>query len=830
MRTATLVVAFFALLGLASSQDICTPVLTCSTALSTVTVPAPYYALNFSTDPRPAGAVYGWAAAGANETGCSSSAFHAGVVQLMGSDHDTLSLGPSINLTAPFTDANSVSTPLPSATLFGTGTSLGSVIDGTAGWTIEVTFKALAQTQWSKIFDFGQGGGGNHDDVWFGYNWQNNWMSWSAYDENGNNHQIDYVVPVVVIGQWYTVVLVWQEMASGTADWFSYVDGEMTQWMPNNYFPSALQRESANLGRSDWQDSFFQGEIDTFNIYNYALTSAQVAALALKSQGGCSVSYGVPAPVTNATVPTPFFEATFDSDPRQSGVVANYGWEQQDADDVTCGLDSQHQGLLVLPGMYVPNVMQGSYVNLSESSGPNSIGQVLPIIGGPSSGSGDAAGWSFELTLKVEVVYPWAKFFDIAQPQNFSTGNICRQDLLMGFNGGSVGDAANAGQPSLQFDVCDGNGIEHSYNGWGSLQLGAWYNLVAVIQQSPIDATQAMYALYINGVRVGGAFGYYPEAVVRQNANLGKSSWGDSFFGGLIDTFRVYDYALNSEQVLTLSANALGSAGQLACPMSTNLPTVVPSEAIIYSLTFDSDPSAAAGGAENALYQWAEVDPSDSPADQALFKGVLILNGFVNTTYEGGLGPYVNLSSASGPASVGQVLPPIGTDTAGMWSQGSVGFTIELVVKMRGQQQWAKVYDLGAARNAPGSGSCNGDLVLGWLDVTNQLEFETCTDFGNGLNNRLIVTDSTTLGQYYHIVIVVQQSVTNEALAIAYVDGQAVGNVSIAYPYAEYRRDATLGHSDWDNFYSQSTAQQCMHTKRTLSFDTDLFSLLCPVC
>ena len=55
------------------------------------------------------------------------------------------------------------------------------------------------------------------------------------------------------------------------------------------------------------------------------------------------------------------------------------------------------------------------------------------------------------------------------------------------------------------------------------------------------------------------------------------------------------------------------------------------------------------------------------------------------------------------------------------------------------------------------------------------------------------------LNVWYHIVIVVQQTYSDQAIAFGYLNGQVVGNMSLAYPYAEYRRDATLGHSDWND-------------------------------
>ena len=542
--------------------------------------------------------------------------------------------------------------------------------------------------------------------------------------------------------------------------------------------------------------SFWVGELDTFNIYQHALSPIQAAALASKAMGGCAVTTQVSSPA-NSTAPVPLFDASFSADPRSAAggaSVANYGWVAQDADDATCGLTA-HTGLLQVNGQYTP-APAGNYVNLSASSGPQSVGQVLPIIGGASVGSGESAGWSFELTFKAQTAYRWAKIFDIAAPQNTTRSAPCQYDIIVGFQGDTAGR-----QPVMQFDVCNGVGVENSFS-WSTIQLGTWYHVIVSVQQLPLQPSQAIYIAYVNGVRAGiSGVGYYPEAVTRTNAQIGKSSWADSFWGGLIDSFRVYNQALTGSQVDTLYVAAMGAAGTQRCPTvaSTALPTTVSADAVSYSLTFSSDPTPAAGGAGTALYTWMQSDVNDTAADRSIHQGLLLLGGFPNTTLGNGVGPHVNLSAASGPASVGQVLPLIGTSLNGLWSQGSVGFSIELVVKMRAQTNWAKVMDLGAVRGTPG-GACNGDLVLGWYSNTVQLDFESCLDNGAS-SGHMGLPNTTTLNQWLHIVVVIQQSYSNVATAIGYVNGQRVANLSLPYPFAQYRRDATLGRSLWNDQY-----------------------------
>lgn len=795
MKTATFIAALFALLSLTSAQ-VCTPVITCTTALSAVPIPAPWYNLTFSVDPRPANASYTWSTSGSNETGCASSAFHTGVVRFAGSPTDTTQPGPSINLTAPFGQPASVSTPLPTSVFFGVGTSQGSVQAGTAGWSIEVTYKAQTITNWAKVFDLNAdgvgtpGGAGGHYSVFYGFSGTSNTQIWTTYGPNGGTGFASDITALTgsTLGQWYTILFVYQETAAGLANYYAYVNGNLVGTQQNVYFPPAVSRASANLARSGWADSYWVGEIDTFNIYRYALTASQAAALTARAQGGCAIA-AMTAVNSTSTPPTPFFDASFTTDPRAAaGGNTTYGWVAQDADDATCGLNT-HTGLLQLNGQYAPTPFN-NYANLSASTGPQSVGAVLPTIGGASAGTGESAGWSFEITFKTQVAYTYSKIFDIAAPQNASRSNPCQYDILLGFLGSTAGR-----QPIMEFDVCS-VGQEFSFRNWATVQLGTWYHIVIVVQQLPNQLTQAVYTAYMNGVRVGvSPVFYYPEGVPRANAQIAKSSWPDSYWGGLIDNFRVYNQALSGPQVSTLYNASMGAAGTQRCPQiaSSALPANVSSGDVAYSLTFSSDPSVAAGVPGGALYSWVQSDVNDTAADRNIHQGLLVLGGSPSNTNVGS-GPWVNLSSPAGPTSVGSVLPIIGTNLNGLWSAGSVGMSFELVIKMRQQTRWAKVMDLGAARGTPGGAT--GDIVLGWFENDVQLTFESILDNG-ATSGQLRLPNTTTLNQWLHIVISIQQTYNNIANTVGYVNGARVANFTMPFPFGQVRRDATLGRSNW---------------------------------
>lgn len=65
------------------------------------------------------------------------------------------------------------------------------------------------------------------------------------------------------------------------------------------------------------------------------------------------------------------------------------------------------------------------------------------------------------------------------------------------------------------------------------------------------------------------------------------------------------------------------------------------------------------------------------------------------------LGPYLNLSAASGPNSVGSVLPTVGGNLAvGSIALGTAGYTIEITFKAALQYTWSELMNLGQPRDA----------------------------------------------------------------------------------------------------------------------------------
>ena len=138
-----LFLAVACLLAVASLVQAQTPP-TCSSTLSAVRVPTPYYELNFNTDPTTAGVTqFGYLAADTTDT-TANQQYHRGLISLLGNSNVSY-----VNLSAqagsPYWGGAYLQQPIG-------GSSAGSLQSGTYGWSFEVVFKATAQVTWGKIF------------------------------------------------------------------------------------------------------------------------------------------------------------------------------------------------------------------------------------------------------------------------------------------------------------------------------------------------------------------------------------------------------------------------------------------------------------------------------------------------------------------------------------------------------------------------------------------------------------------------------------------------------------------------------------------------------
>lgn len=580
-RSAFLVASLVAALaGLVSGQTSslapvatnCTVAPTCPTT-GVESVPAPWFGLTFATAPSTASAPnFGWESAEAGDALCTYR--HSGIATF------NASLAQYVDLNAP-----NASSPLwGGAALPGYlgGASAGTLAAGTAGWTIESTFRAHPNAGNSKLFSIGAGQPTNN--VFAGPDGSGTGMTFGIYDGNtnggvaysdGHSGIIEWVNPFVPY-QWYHTVFVMQQVTvlNGLTDsgasatqgnvthgaWWLYVNGALLSYSggvsQNNMLPAQVPRQLSYLAKSSWNDPAFSGLIDTFRIYNQALTQSQVTTLYNGEMGGCAVPIATTAPAaafpnllprTTSGAVTPFYSLSFTTNP---GSGTGYGWVNALPTDSAAN-QALHQGLITLSSA------SSQFINMSASSGANSVGSVLPTIGGGT------AGWSFEVMfLSMSGADSWPKLFDIGTTR--LAGGPPLNDIVLGWDG-------SAGSPDYfwQFDVVDNTSTGHEFqtgDAIGELPYNTWTHVVATISP-PTTNGNANYFVYVNGqlyTTITNVF--YPVAAQRQNAFLGKSGWSDPYFNGSIDFFNVYNQQLSDTQIAALYQATLVPGGSPTQP------------------------------------------------------------------------------------------------------------------------------------------------------------------------------------------------------------------------------------------------------------------------
>ena len=301
------------------------------------------------------------------------------------------------------------------------------------------------------------------------------------------------------------------------------------------------------------------------------------------------------------------FDLSFSNDPRlllPQFAPQTYGWQDFDPRDNYANNALYHGGHLVLTGSRNPY----SFVNLSTPIGPNSVGVVLPRIGGDSQGTGGTQpGWTFELIVKVNSQEQWAKLLDWGNGPD-------ADNIIFGYN-------ANSRQ--LEFQV-----VNNALTPRGDFRLpvitqtdlGFWYHIAIVAVPISVSSFTAVYSAYVDGVLVRTMNGLLPQNVPRRSALLGRSNWefnGDGMFAANIDAIRVYDYALSAPMIASLYALANGPGGPRPRPaVSSSSSTAAPVVRRFSSSTSAPvarkrcDPAFTTGGYEPCTCAWGGKWPS----------------------------------------------------------------------------------------------------------------------------------------------------------------------------------------------------------------------------
>ena len=819
---------------------------------------APRLNLNFSSSPActNGGAVSNWQWAASDPTdSASDAALHQGVALLNGSVTSYIDL-----TTGSGPQSGGAGGVLP---LFG-----GPGYDG-SGWSIELVMKFPTVVQnlgsclylfqdaadsyltmvWGRTFDTGEADVGNRLEA-------NNVNDASTgVPTAATSGHIEFFVPNNQT--WYHMVWTlapYPNPASGTALWSLYINGQLLNYasrlVPSSTltpiqganYPQMSNRTVANLGKDSFTNTFIV-TVDAFRVYDYLLPAATVGALAnayglnISQPAASSFAYP-PTAETSALlslVPTrPIFNAPFGQNPTSNNPAipyTNYQWAPSDVTDSAL-LQALHPGVILLNGN------ASSYINLQQSSGPNSCGLVVPIIGTAGSGTGTSQGLSFEMVFKLPSAYPIyqsSKVFDLGQ------GGTETIDVAVQTSGSLQLEQQNNLAPGVEY-----NEYQATYTAQYGFTTGVWYHVVWVLSSPSFTDYTATWTAYVNGTLapfIGAPFnGTFPLPVYRPLSYIGGSDYWNGNLPLVMDAFRIYDYALSASTVSLVyntlynpatagqSSSTAGAApsgpsggstgpagGSGVCTVLSSaaagdvLSSGLLSRAPRLNLNFSSSPACTNGGAVSN-WQWAASDPTDSASDAALHQGVALLNGSVTS--------YIDLTTGSGPQSggAGGVLPLFG----GPGYDGS-GWSIELVMKFPTvvQNLGSCLYLFQDAADSYLTMVWGRTFDTGEADVGNRLEANNVNDASTGVPTaatsghiEFFVPNNQT---WYHMVWTLApypNPASGTALWSLYINGQLLNYASrlvpsstltpiqgANYPQMSNRTVANLGKDSFTNTF-----------------------------
>jgi len=409
-----------------------------------------------------------------------------------------------------------------------TGTPFPTLI-GNGSFSFEWWAKFESFQSWSRLIDIGNTG--SADNILVANRESSSVIEFHTYlGSTGSFLSTGSGTSNVNRSDWHHIVVTLDDRTLHTSvsptsnqasDQTIFVDGRQVA-SGRGYRPLAIERVFAYMGKSHWaENALFQGAIDSFYFFDYALSGEQI-----------NVHFRLPRP--------PIFDLSFSYDPRPrlGGPVSayTYGWQEYDPADSISPDARFHQGHALL------TAANRHFINLSAPVGVNSVGVLLPSIGGRSYGSGNTKeGWSFEFVVKIDSTGRFAKLID--------WGNAAgRDNIVLGFT-----DTSN----TLRFQVFNSRKSGGGDVGMDIIKpvvLGKWYHIVITIDPTNYDTFDARWKAYVNGVPVETlAAGWIPRSIVRNSALIGKSNWlADSQMSMKIDAIRVYDYLVSETEAHVL--------------------------------------------------------------------------------------------------------------------------------------------------------------------------------------------------------------------------------------------------------------------------------------
>ncbi len=359
-----------------------------------------------------------------------------------------------------------------------------------------------------------------------------------------------------------------------------YVNGSLVASSGAMSFnPSAFNPVTNYIGKSMYADPLFNGRIDGFHIYNYALSAAQIASLYTNQPPSFTAD-----PMTRSNAITnKLYAATIAgtaTDPEAGSLTYSKAggpaWLQVAADGTMSGVpgpanvglnsfsvrvsdnvpisDDATLNILVPPGpdalalfAFEGNTVNSVGVNHGTASGsptyvPGVNGQAISFNGSNQFVTLPAGMLNLnDITVATRVFWnggaQWQRIFDF--------GNNTTQYMFL---------SPRSGNNTLRFGITtSGSGAGEQIVETAQLASNQWIHLTVVLQGN-------VGKLYVDGALVAtNNVTLNPNSFNPAVNYIGKSQWPDPLFSGRVDDFHIYNRALSDFEIANLANPALDS-------------------------------------------------------------------------------------------------------------------------------------------------------------------------------------------------------------------------------------------------------------------------------
>lgn len=155
---------------------------------------------------------------------------------------------------------------------------ISNLITGSNGLTFSFWFKSNGSGSYSRVFDFGNGNGG--DNILFTPNYNGSGKPGLHAYRSGKIKHLDISNPNINTNnnQWYHYAWTMNNN-SENSEYKVYQNGaEIATFY--GYYPNSMSRNNLYIGRSNWKENpYFNGFIDEFRMYNRVLTPNEITTL-----------------------------------------------------------------------------------------------------------------------------------------------------------------------------------------------------------------------------------------------------------------------------------------------------------------------------------------------------------------------------------------------------------------------------------------------------------------------------------------------------------------------------------------------------------------------